>query len=145
MPIIKKFAKDKSNKVRQIMDARPGEDKSIIDKLLGDISKSSATKQLIIGTSSGWLTGYVFMKVGKVVAVAIGGGIILLQVANENGYVKINWNKVNKNLDKVADKVEEKITGEGPSWSDKITAFAKTHMSFTTGFVGGVFLAFGCV
>jgi len=143
MPL-KKFRKEKDNKVIRKMEINK-DDKSIIDKVLGDISKTSATKQLVLGTSSGWVTGFIFMKVGKAVAIAVGGGIILLEVAKENGYIKVNWNKVNKKLDKVADKVEEKITGEGPSWMDKITSFSKTHMSFTAGFVGGFFVAVGCV
>lgn len=66
------------------------------------------------------------MRVGKVVAVSVGGGIILLQIANEKGYIKVNWSKVNKELDKVADKVEEKVSGEGPSWMDKV--FVVLHM-----------------
>lgn len=60
------------------------------------------------------------MRVGKVAALALGGGIILLQIANEKGYINVNWDKVNKNLDKVADKVEEKITGESSTWMDKV-------------------------
>lgn len=28
--------------------------KSLLDKILGDVSKSSATKQIILGASSGW-------------------------------------------------------------------------------------------
>lgn len=29
-------------------------EKSIIDEILGDVSKSSAAKQLVLGTTSGW-------------------------------------------------------------------------------------------
>lgn len=60
------------------------------------------------------------MKVGKMAAIAVGGGIILLQIANQEGYVKIDWSKINKNVDKVTDKVEEAVTGEGPKWMDKV-------------------------
>ena len=35
------------------------EAKSILDKVLGDVSKTSATKQIIIGTTSGW---YLFIN-----------------------------------------------------------------------------------
>ncbi|XP_067008437.1 FUN14 domain-containing protein 1 [Anabrus simplex] len=95
------------------------ETKSFIDKVLGDVGKSSATKQLLIGTASGWCTGFVTMKVGKIAAVAVGGGIILLQIASHKGYVKINWDKVYKQVDKVTDKVEEKATGESSKWMEK--------------------------
>lgn len=60
------------------------------------------------------------MKVGKMAAIAVGGGIILLQIANQEGYVKIDWSKINSKVDKVTDKVEEAVTGEGPKWMDKV-------------------------
>jgi FUN14 domain-containing protein 1 len=44
--------------------------KSFIDKVVGDVSKKSATKQILIGAGSGWVTGYVTMKVGKAAAIA---------------------------------------------------------------------------
>lgn len=69
------------------------------------------------------MTGFLSMKVGKTAALALGGGIILLQIANEKGYININWDKVNKKLDKVSDKVEEKITGKGPTVMDKVSPF----------------------
>lgn len=61
------------------------------------------------------------MKVGKMAAIAVGGGIILLQIANQQGYIQIDWNKINKKVDKVTDKVEEAVTGQGPSWADKVS------------------------
>lgn len=61
------------------------------------------------------------VRVGRLVAVAVGGSIILLQIANEQGYIKVNWNKVNAKVDKLADKVEETVTGEGPRWVDKVS------------------------
>lgn len=69
-------------------------------------------------------TGYITMKVGKAAAVAVGGGIILLQIANQQGYITIDWNKINKKVDKVTDKVEEAVTGQGPSWADKVSQIA---------------------
>jgi FUN14 domain-containing protein 1 len=60
------------------------------------------------------------MRVGKVTAMAVGGGIILLQIANHQGYIKVNWDKVYKQVDKVADRVEEKATGQGPKWMEKV-------------------------
>lgn len=60
------------------------------------------------------------MKVGKVAAVAVGGGIILLQVANHNGYVKINWDKVFKQVDEVGDKIETTASKKGPNIIDKV-------------------------
>lgn len=66
------------------------------------------------------LTGFVTMKVGKVAACAVGGGIIILQIAAHQGYIKINWDKIQKKAEKITDKVEEKVTGEGPKLLDKV-------------------------
>nr|CAH7748893.1 unnamed protein product [Callosobruchus chinensis] len=126
-----KSAKDKTNKDICTMDDVEKEAKSIVKKVLGDISKTSATKQIILGLLLD------AMRVGKTAALALGGGIILLQVANEKGYIKINWDKVSKNLDKVADKVEEKVTGQKASWTDKVLNFARNNTPFSSGFVGG--------
>ncbi|CAO1387943.1 unnamed protein product [Diamesa serratosioi] len=95
------------------------EAKSFLDRILGDVSKKSATKQILIGAGSGAVTGFLTMKVGKLVAISVGGSIILLQIASNEGYISIDWSKVTKNVNKVTDKVEEAVTGEGPSFADK--------------------------
>jgi FUN14 domain-containing protein 1 len=61
------------------------------------------------------------MKVGKLVAICCGGTIIILQIANNEGYITIDWSKITKKANKLADKAEEAITGEGPSWADKVS------------------------
>ena len=53
-------------------------------------------------------------------AFTVGGAIILLEVANEQGIIKIDWTKVTKKVDEVGDKVQEAVTGEGPRWMDKV-------------------------
>lgn len=110
-----KGKKEVENKIIEKMSATG----SYLEKFLGDISKKSATKQIVIGSLSGWATGYSTMKIGKTAAFLIGGGIIFLEIANEQGWIKIDWNKVTKQIDKAADKVEEVATGEGPRWIDK--------------------------
>jgi len=52
MPIPKK-SKEDANKEAYSIDASQ-EAKSFLEKIMGDVSKSSATKQIIIGTTSGW-------------------------------------------------------------------------------------------
>lgn len=56
------------------------------------------------------------MKVGKLIAVVVGGSIILLQVANHQGYIKVDWDKVHKQVEKV----EDKATGHSPKWMEKV-------------------------
>lgn len=63
------------------------------------------------------------MKVGKAAAVALGGGIILLQVANHNGYIKVNWDKLTKKADELGDRVEAETATRGPKLLDKVMFF----------------------
>ncbi|XP_076281972.1 FUN14 domain-containing protein 1 isoform X2 [Lasioglossum baleicum] len=113
------------------------EAKSMIEKILGDVSKTSATKQIIIGTTSGWATGFMTMKVGKMAALAFGGGIIMLQIAAHQGYIKVNWDQIQKKAEKISDKVEEKVTGEGPKLLDKVGRWYRINTIVATSFIGG--------
>nr|XP_054599118.1 FUN14 domain-containing protein 1 isoform X2 [Nothobranchius furzeri] len=42
--------------------------------------KYSVATQLVMGGVTGWCAGYVFQRVGKIAATAVGGGFLLLQV-----------------------------------------------------------------
>lgn len=57
--MIKKSSKDKNNKNISKMDKEP---KSFIDKILGDISKASASQQIVLGSLSGWYFFKVFVS-----------------------------------------------------------------------------------
>lgn len=52
MPTAKK-SKEDANKEAYSIDASQ-EAKSFLEKIMGDVSKSSATKQIIMGSTSGW-------------------------------------------------------------------------------------------
>ena len=52
-----------------------------VKKLLKDLSKAPAPKQLAVGASAGWMAGYLTMKVGKAVATTVGGTLLALQAS----------------------------------------------------------------
>ncbi|KAJ0182555.1 hypothetical protein K1T71_001924 [Dendrolimus kikuchii] len=110
---------DASEDAKKIVD----DAKNFIEKAIGDIGKTSATKQLILGTASGWITGFISMKIGKIAAVGLGGGVILLHIASQKGYIDINWDKINKKVDKITDKIEKEATGRSPDWFEKVERF----------------------
>ncbi|CAD6997855.1 unnamed protein product [Ceratitis capitata] len=89
--------------------------------ILGDISSRSAYTQIAIGATSGWFTGFATMKVGKFAAFAIGGGIILMEIAHQEGFIEIDWSKITGKLDKVTDKVETAVTGQEKNWIEKVS------------------------
>lgn len=57
---------------------------------------------------------------GRLAAFTIGGAIILLEVANEQGIIKIDWSRFYKKVDEAGDKIQQTITGEGPTWMAKV-------------------------
>lgn len=63
------------------------------------------------------------MKIGKVAAVGLGGSVILLHIASQKGYIDINWDKINKKVDKISDKIEKEATGKSPDWFEKVSFF----------------------
>uniref|UniRef100_A0A8C6UTZ3 FUN14 domain containing 1 n=1 Tax=Neogobius melanostomus TaxID=47308 RepID=A0A8C6UTZ3_9GOBI len=77
--------------------------------------------------------GYLFQRVGKIAATAVGGGFLLLQIANHTGYVQINWKKVEKDVTKPRSTSKNGRTSSA-------TDFIKRNIVLSSGFVGGFFL-----
>jgi FUN14 domain-containing protein 1 len=115
MVVPNKDAKEAKN--NKIISMSEGE--GIVNRIFGDVTKKSATQQILVGAGSGWVTGYVTMKVGKATALALGGGIILLQIAHQQGYIKVDWKKVTRKIENATDKASEAITNEKRGVLDK--------------------------
>ncbi len=61
------------------------------------------------------------MKIGKTVATAVGGSLILLQIANHKGYINVNWSKVNKDLEGATKKLAQRKSDPSiPQLFDKV-------------------------
>ncbi|KAK2703983.1 FUN14 domain-containing protein 1B-like isoform X2 [Artemia franciscana] len=117
---------------------------SYFDHLYKELKKTSNTKQAVFGGVSGWFTGYLFMKAGKALAVATGGTILCIYFAQSKGYLKINWSKVNKDIEKVTEKIggEENQNPLADSF-DKVIKFSKKNGYLTGGYVGGFLIGMG--
>ncbi|XP_045762981.1 uncharacterized protein LOC123865791 [Maniola jurtina] len=101
-------------------------EKAYFDDTLNKISKNNS-KDLILGTISGWITGIGVAKIGKVAAFGLGGGVILLHFASDLGYINVNWDKVRDTI------------GKSQEIIDKVGSFVKKNSCFSVGFVGGFF------
>ncbi|BES91586.1 Hypothetical proteinN14 domain containing 1 [Nesidiocoris tenuis] len=119
------------------VDELSKEAKNIVEKVIKDVGKSSATKQLVVGFASGWISSYLMMKVGKVAAVALGGGIILLQVASHNGYIKVNWDRLYKKVEEAESVIEAKAQEKGSKILDKVKKFAQDNTYMAGGYASG--------
>ncbi|XP_066879733.1 FUN14 domain-containing protein 2 isoform X8 [Kogia breviceps] len=141
-------------------------------KLFGQESGPSAEKysvatQLLIGGVTGWCTGFIFQKVGRLAATALGGGFFLLQlqvilrcsqagvsgsaalcplskVANHTGYIKVDWQRVEKDVKKAKEQLKirnsNQIPTEVKSKAEEVVSFVKKNVLVTGGFFGGFLL-----
>ncbi|XP_042637783.1 FUN14 domain-containing protein 2-like [Orycteropus afer afer] len=118
-------------------------------KLLGQESEPSAKKysvatQLLIGGVTGWCTGFIFQKVGKLAAAAVGCGFFLFQLGNHTGYIKVNWQRVEKDMKKAKEQLKipksNQIPNEVKDRAEVMVSFVKKNILMTGGFFGGLLL-----
>ncbi|XP_007467415.1 PREDICTED: FUN14 domain-containing protein 2 [Lipotes vexillifer] len=118
-------------------------------KLFGQESGPSAEKysvatQLLIGGVTGWCTGFIFQKVGRLAATALGGGFFLLQLANHTGYIKVDWKRVEQDMKKAKEQLKVCKGSQTPvevkSKADEVVSFVKKNVLVTGGFFGGFLL-----
>ncbi|XP_061826746.2 FUN14 domain-containing protein 1 [Nerophis lumbriciformis] len=122
------------------------------NRLFGNTSgplaeKYSVATQLAIGGVSGWCAGYLFQKVGKVAATSVGGGLLLLQIANNSGYIQVDWKRVEKDINKAKKQIKKNTDKAGPELNtlvERSSAFVKKNIMVTSGFIGGFLLGLAC-
>uniref|UniRef100_W5M1H0 FUN14 domain containing 1 n=1 Tax=Lepisosteus oculatus TaxID=7918 RepID=W5M1H0_LEPOC len=108
--------------------------------------KYSVATQIMMGGVTGWCAGYLFQRVGKIAATAVGGGFLLLQIANHSGYVQVDWKKVEKDVNKAKKHLKKKANKAAPEINSfieekcKSTEFVKKNIVLSSGFVGGFLL-----
>ncbi|XP_054997718.1 FUN14 domain-containing protein 1-like [Sorex araneus] len=106
------------------------------------VEKHSVASQIVIGGVTGWCTGFLFQKVGKLAATAVAGGFLLLQIANYSGYVQVDWKRVEKDV-KAKRQVKKRTNKAAPKINNRIeeaTEFIKQNTVIASGFVGGFLL-----
>lgn len=114
----------------------------ILSQLPKQLKKRSKMQQLTIGISIGLTAGWLVKKIGKMTALGLGGGLILLQLANDQGIICINWDRLEKNIEEnlaISDS-----TGNIIDWTkSKFEHHSKMQSNFLMGTVGGFFLGLG--
>eukprot|EP00095_Tigriopus_kingsejongensis_P003545 maker-scaffold106_size358372-snap-gene-2.34 protein:Tk03545 transcript:maker-scaffold106_size358372-snap-gene-2.34-mRNA-1 annotation:"fun14 domain-containing protein 1" len=111
-----------------------------VKKAVKDLSKRPALQQIGASAAGGWITGYLTMKVGKMAATVFGGSIILLQIANHKGYIKVDWNQMGSDSQSVTDRVRDSFSRKSKSGFQKFCDFAAENAYIAGGFTGGFFL-----
>nr|XP_006137997.1 FUN14 domain-containing protein 1 [Pelodiscus sinensis] len=107
------------------------------------VEKYSVATQIVMGGVTGWCAGFLFQKVGKLAATAVGGGFLLLQVASHSGYVQVDWKRVEKDVNKAKKQIKKRANRAAPEIStliEEATEFIKQNIVVSSGFVGGFLL-----
>lgn len=126
--------------VEQIVDNLVDSGKSWLAKMSNDVSKTSVAKQVGIGTLGGWATGFVFGKVGRAAATTLGTSLVLFQLANHYGYIKVDWKKVEKTKKDVTKDLTDNVGAYVPKFIDESKALAAKNVYLAGGFAGGFLL-----
>nr|CAG4644287.1 EOG090X0D3U [Lepidurus arcticus] len=85
------------------------------------------------------------LRMGRVAATALGGSLLLIQFASYKGYIKINWSRVNKDLEKATNKLTSPSDGKKLEKAlDKARQFAFHNGYLSSGYVGGFLLGLAC-
>ncbi|KAF7490073.1 FUN14 domain-containing protein 1 [Sarcoptes scabiei] len=107
---------------------------------LKNLKKSSDPEKLMIGAGAGIFTGYLSAKFGKLAAVAIGSSMLVMQIAQYKGYIKIDWKKFNQDVQVVTTNINQNKS-RFAVLTDNVKTFAKENVvlvgSFTSGFLIG--------
>ncbi|KAJ8030956.1 FUN14 domain-containing protein 1 [Holothuria leucospilota] len=109
----------------------------------GEISTKSVPVQVGIGASSGWVAGYLFQKVGKLAATAVGGGFFIILVGHQTGYLRIDWKRVEKDVGKTQSRLAAEAEKRLPQVSgifQQGKELLKKNVILSSSFAGGFLL-----
>jgi len=126
--------------VEELVENLVDSGKSWISKMTNDVSKTSVAKQIGIGALGGWATGFVFGKVGRAAATTLGTSLVLFQLANHYGYIKVDWKKVEKTKKDVTKDLQDNVGAYVPKFLDESKALAAKNVYLAGGFAGGFLL-----
>ncbi|KAM8717484.1 hypothetical protein ACLKA7_004215 [Drosophila subpalustris] len=129
------------------------DDRQVIKSTVTKLGDESPYLQIAVGAGGGFVTGFVLLKVFKVVAIVVGGAILSIELALQSGIITIQWGSVIRQFGME----DEEDVGEtpfrqrrGPDFrASPLDRFRKLRKSilnsarFTAAFLGGFLLGMG--
>lgn len=98
-------------------------------------ASNTEIRDLAVGSLSGLCSGMMFRRVGKLITVSFTGGIFLIRVMEQKGYLKINWDKLTEDYDQSKTKL-----GDSDQIISRVKKYFMTYQCFSAAFVGGFLL-----
>jgi len=110
-----------------------------------DLSRQPTYTQALVGGAAGWMSGFALSRVGKALAVALGGSLLLVHVGNKAGYITVDWERLDKDMKEAQTNINKKFSGRRQRRATKTfmkqgTKFLTRNMVAIGGFLGGFFL-----
>lgn len=96
------------------------------------------SRDLLFGALSGILCGAMFNRIGIIAALAATGGILLLRILEQKGYLAVNWERISDE----AQSTRDRLTDSDSRMIRQIKEQIAIHKFFVTGFFGGFVVGF---
>lgn len=144
-----KLGKNKVNEVVKVNQSDLKTSNNVVQGILKKTRNMPPNQQILIGAGSGWIMGLLAIKIGRTLALSMGGGLIFLQMACDSGYISINWDQVNHRFKQTPDniiksKIYSVVFKENlpqviavPSWIKRCVEFASQNITLSVGMLGG--------
>ncbi|KAI1727369.1 FUN14 family domain-containing protein [Ditylenchus destructor] len=114
-------------------------------RYLRNIQQKPVPVQIGIGAGTGVVTGYLFSKTSRFVALIAGCSIILFQFFNYRGYIKFNRSQFRRDLDDLQNTFEKELgirdKSSFPS-SKELDDFASKNIYLFGGYVAGSLIGY---
>lgn len=108
-----------------------------ITKLTNKISTFDPCSQIGIGAASGFLAGFILMKIGKIAAVIFGGALLLIEFGYAKGLIQIDWHRIAENIERYKEQSPNTIT------LVNMEKIPKNVRYFVVAFLGGSLIGLG--
>ncbi|XP_030555366.1 FUN14 domain-containing protein 1 [Drosophila novamexicana] len=127
--------------------------KSTFNKL----DNNSAYVQIAVSAGGGFVAGFVFFRVSKLLAICVGGAILTIELAVQSGIVTIDWNKVLRQQEQAQNRAASSANARAlargpyspneraldPELIDKAKQLVLSSARLSVAFLGGFLLGFG--
>ncbi|DBA04142.1 TPA: hypothetical protein N0F65_004250, partial [Lagenidium giganteum] len=127
--------------------ARNSDDKKdddLVNKLIEQVT--SRFGEITFGGALGFCSGYAVKQVGKIAACSIGVIFLMAQVASSQGYIDINWKKVESDVIRAVDPDGDgKLTQKDlKHFWNKFMNLVQYNLPSSSGFAGGFVIGVSC-
>uniref|UniRef100_A0AC35TLI5 FUN14 domain-containing protein 1 n=1 Tax=Rhabditophanes sp. KR3021 TaxID=114890 RepID=A0AC35TLI5_9BILA len=121
---------------------------AILDKglsYLRNINQKPIALQFGLGSSGGLVTGFIFGKTSRLMAICLGLSIVLLQFCNFRGYLRFNQTSLERDLRDVKNSLTKELGIDRPliPTDNEVESFLTKNLYLFSGFGAGSLIGYG--